>query len=112
MYPFKRYPFKANRYKPVQTYTNLYKPIQMYTKLYKPIQTYTNVYKTIQTYTMYTFVYVCIGLYSFVSVGVVLVWFSVGGMGRASWARLLGTLSILALKGYLLKGYLSGHLNN
>ena len=51
----------------------------------------------------------CIGLYSFVSVGVVLVWFSVGGMGRASWARLLGTLNILALKGYLLKGYLSGH---
>ncbi len=61
------------------------------------------------------FVYVCSLYFSTLAyvltytIGVVLVWFSVGGMARASWARLLGTMYILALKGYLLKGYLSGH---
>ena len=106
---FQKVPFQSQQ---IQNYTNLYKPIQTYTNLYKCIQTYTNLYKPIQCICLYMFVaFTFLHLHMFVTytIGIVLVWFSVGGMGRASWARLLGTMYILALKGYLLKGYLSGH---
>ena len=76
-----RYPFKRYPFK-----AKVYKHIQTYTNVYKRIQTYTNVYTCIR---LYMFVYVCICLYTFVYICICLY----------TWA----------LKGYLLKGYLSVH---